>query len=157
MTTSKPEEPEPSDLTWQGSDLVRIPPGDYQAICLAWQGPEWVRAFHCWKLRLDFSLLAEDVSISAFFNLGEDEAKARVGKRSNFFAAWSIANGALPRRGESMTYEVFTDPSLLFLVRVADASWTWSANPLTKERIKVMKPDALIYSRVLKILRVDRR
>ena len=49
-------------LTWQGVDLPRVPPGNYGAACVGWQGPEWVRSIRRWSLRLEFSLLSEDVS-----------------------------------------------------------------------------------------------
>ena len=46
-----------------------------------------------------------------------------------------------------MTLETFTDPSLLYLVRVADS---------TKDGKDAAKPDALIYSRVTEILKIER-
>jgi hypothetical protein len=46
-----------------------------------------------------------------------------------------------------MTLETFTDPSLLYLVRVADC---------LKDGKDADKPDALIYSRVTEILKIER-
>jgi hypothetical protein len=134
-------------LTWQGADLPRVSPGDYQAVCVGWQGPEWCLAFRRWSLRLEFSLLTGEGVVSAFFNMGDDPAKLHLGRRSRFFEVWSMANGEAPRKGQQMALETFTDSSLLYLVRVADA---------TKDGKDRAKPDALVYSRVTEILRIER-
>jgi hypothetical protein len=140
--------PKPSlSLTWQGVDLPRVTPGDYQAVCVRWQGPEWCRAFRRWSLRLEFSLLAENLCVSAFFNMGSDATRPHIGRRSRFYAVWSMANGEAPRKGQQMALETFTDPALLYLVRVADA---------TKDGKDGDKPDALRYSRVTDILKIER-
>jgi len=144
----KPEENAEPNLTWEGGDLPRIPPGNYQAICIGWQGPTWVQMFRKWKLRLEFRLLAEDVCVSAFYNMGENKNKVRIGRRSSFYAAWTLVNGEIPQKRQKMTLETFRDPSLLYWVRVADA---------TKDKDRAAKPDALIYSKVVKILSVDRK
>jgi hypothetical protein len=134
-------------LTWHGIDLPRVSPGNYQAVCIGWQGPEWVRAFRRWSLRLEFSLMDDGTLISAFFNMGSDENEPHIGRRSRFYAAWSLANGDAPRKGQKMTPEVFTEPGLLYSIHVADA---------TKNEKNAAKPEALIYSRVTDILRIDR-
>jgi len=87
-------------LTWEGPDLPRVSPGDYQAVCVAWQGPEWVRAFRRWSLRLEFSLLADGVRVSAFYNMGNDATQWHIGRRSRFYTAWTLANGESPRKGQ---------------------------------------------------------
>ena len=134
-------------LTWMGVDLPRVTPGDYQAVCIGWQGPEWVRAFRRWSIRLEFTLLAEGVNVSVFLNMGNDPSGPRIGRRSRFYEAWCLANGEPPWKGQEMTLETFTEAELLYLVRVADA---------TKDGKDETKPDALIYSRVTEILRVER-
>lgn len=134
-------------LTWQGADLPRVSPGDYQAVCIGWQGPEWCRAFRRWSLRLEFCLLTNGTLVSAFFNLGSDSAEPHIGRRSRFYAVWSLANGEAPRKGQKMGLDTFTDPALLYLVRVADA---------TKDGKAADKPNALVYSRVTDILRIER-
>jgi hypothetical protein len=138
---------ESPDLTWQGIELPRVTPGDYQAVCVAWQGPEWCRSFRRWSLRLEFSLLAEDTCVSAFFNMGSDATGMHIGRRSRYYAAWSMANGESPRKGQRMAPETFTEPGLTYLVRVADAA---------KDGKGEMKANALVYSRVTEILKVDR-
>jgi hypothetical protein len=134
-------------LTWQGADLPRVSPGEYLAVCVGWQGPEWVRAFRRWSLRLEFSLLAEGIAVSAFYNLGNDATGPHIGRRSRLYAVWSLANGEAPRKGQQMTLETFTDPALLYLVRVADA---------TKDGKDETKPDALVCSRVTDIMKIER-
>lgn len=134
-------------LTWQGVDLPRISPGDYVAVCIGWQGPEWVRSFRRWSLRLEFSLLSGEGTVSAFFNMGSDTAQPHIGRRSRFYAVWSMANGEAPRKGQQIALETFTEQGLLYQVRVADA---------TKDGKDEAKPDALVYSRVTEVLRVER-
>lgn len=135
-------------LTWEGADYPHIPPGDYQAVCNRWQGPEWVRAYRRWSLRLEFFLLAENCCASAFLNFGSDPKGPRPqGPRSRFYAAWCMANGERPRKGQQIALETFTEVGLLYLVRVADC---------TKDGMDADKPDALIYSRITEILKVER-
>jgi hypothetical protein len=43
-------------LMWEGPDIPRILAGDYQAVCVGWQGPEWCRAFRRWSVRMEFAL-----------------------------------------------------------------------------------------------------
>jgi len=135
-------------LIWQGTEYPRIPPGDYLAVCSGWQGPEWVRAFYRWSLRLEFSLLSGEGTVSGFLNLGNDPAKRHIARRSKFYALWCQANGEMPRKGQPMTLDTFTDPTLTYLVRVGDA---------LKDAKDELKPDALVYSRVTEILKVERR
>jgi len=135
-------------LMWQGADLPRVSPGDYQAVCVGWQGPEWCLAFRRWSLRLEFSLVTDETLISAFYNMGSNaERPLPPGRRSRFYAAWSLANGEAPRKGQRMALDVFTEAGLLYLVRVADC---------LKDGKDAAKPEALIYSRVTEILRIER-
>ena len=135
-------------LVWEGVELPRVAPGNYQAAYVQWQGPEFVRAFQRWSVRLEFSLLDDGTLVSAFYNLGSDPARPRVGRRSRYYAAWSQANGEPPRKGQKITPEAFAEPGLLYTLQVADA---------LKDEAQKRKPDALVYSRVVNILRVERR
>lgn len=135
-------------LVWEGVELPRVAPGNYRAACVRWQGPEFVRAFQRWSVRLEFSLLDDGTLVSAFYNLGSDPARPRVGRRSRYYAAWSQANGEPPRKGQKITPEAFAEPGLLYTLQVADA---------VKDEAQKRKPDALVYSRVVNILRVERR
>jgi hypothetical protein len=132
-------------LRWEGADLPRVSPGDYQAVCVGWQGPEWVLEYRRWSLRLEFSLLAEGIPVSAFFNFGSDSTEPHPqGRRSKFYRAWCIANGEAPRKGQQVTLSTFTEAGLLYLVRMADC---------LKDGKGADKPDALVYSRVTEIRR----
>ena len=134
-------------LTWQGADLPRVQPGNYQAVCVGWQGPESYIAYRRWSLRLEFSLLDGGTLVSCFFNFGGKSRPCLQGRQSKFYEAWTLANGELPRKGQDMPLETFSDPSLIYVVCVEDCG----AN--SKQGTKL---DALIYSRVTKILKVDR-
>jgi hypothetical protein len=134
-------------LMWEGADLPRVTPGDYQAAFAGWQGPVWVRAFRRWSIRLEFCLIGEGSLVSAFFNLESDPAKPHIGRRSRFYKVWCLANGEAPRRGQQMTPETFAESGLLYVVRVEDS---------LKDEKENEKPDALRYSRVTDVLRVER-
>jgi hypothetical protein len=134
-------------LFWQGADYPRVASGDYQAVCIGWQGPEWVRAYRRWSLRLEFSLFSENSTVSAFLNMGEDPARPHIGRRSKFYALWCQANGEMPRKGQQIALETFTEPGMLYLVRVENGLNDGKGDA---------KPDSLVYSRVTEILKVER-
>jgi hypothetical protein len=135
-------------LVWQGADYPRVPPGDYQAVCTGWQGPEWIKRYRRWSFRAEFCLLSEGECVSAFFNMGNNKRGAHVGRRSRFYAFWCLANGEPPRKGQQMAWEVLTDDGLLYWVRVADK---------VQDEKDETKPDALVYSAVTEVLRVERK
>jgi hypothetical protein len=137
-----------SGLRWEGFTPTRIRPGLYQGFCSRWQGPEWVRAFRRWSIRFEFILLDGETVVSVFYNLGSNPAHKSYGRRSRFYKDWCRANGEPPCKGQRMTYATFTEPGLLYTVRVADA---------TKDERQAEKPDALVYSRVTEIIRVERK
>lgn len=131
-------------LTWEGATYPHVAPGVYRAVCEAWQGPEYCAAFHRYSLRLQFSLLDDGTRVSLFLNF---DKSGPPGRASKFYRAWSMANGEQPRRGQKMTLETFTEPGLIYTVQVEDS---------TKNEKGELKPDALVYSRVKEILRVER-
>lgn len=139
--------PDGSDLVWKGDTYARVPPGIYQAACTGWQGPEWVLNFRRWSLRLNFALLDGEAEVSAFLNLGSDPKRKSYGRRSKFFKAWCQANGETPLKGQRLVFSAFTEPGLLYTVRVADAG---------KDEHQEDKPDVLVYSKVTEIVRVER-
>ena len=108
----------------------------------------WVRGFRRWSLRVEFSLLSGDGVVSAFFNMGNDPAGPRIGRRSRFYGVWCQANGETPKKGQKMAPEALLDASLVYLLRVEDAM---------KDSKDEAKPDALVYSRVTEILKIERR
>lgn len=133
-------------LAWQGADYARIPPGDYQAACVAYQGPDWIRSYKRWSIRLEFSLLWQDACVSAFLNMGSNPEAPQIGRRSKYYALWCQVNGEMPRKGQLMHPEVFTEPGLFYVVRVEDSC---------KDAKDELKPEALVYSRVTEILAVE--
>jgi len=144
MTTEKQK---PPALTWDGADRPRIAPGEYVARCTGFQGPEWIRAFGRWGLRLDFVLDPEEQAVSAFYSLGENRNAFKFGTRSKYFKDWVRANGGPPKRGQEMSPAVLANPEIGYTVRVGDA---------LKDSEGAVKDDALVYSRIDSILAVKR-
>jgi hypothetical protein len=136
-----------SDLVWQGETYARIPPGVYSGSCTSWQGPAWVRAFRRWSLRLNFILMDGETEVSGFLNLGDDPKRKSFGRRSKYYKVWCQANGEPPCKGQRMPPKTFTEPGLLYILRVDDA---------TKDEHQAEKPEALVYSKAMEILRVER-
>ena len=137
---------EPFPWTWRGAEFVRVTPGKYEAICVGYRGPEYVPAYRRYSLILFFLLLADDVEVAMFFNFGSNP-KRRPGPLSRYFVAWVKTNGERPRRGQSMSPEIFTTPGLIYTIRVVDANI---------DAAKADKPPCLIYSRAEEILEVHR-
>ena len=137
----------PPALVWQGADMPRIAPGEYTARCTGYQGPEWVREFGRWGLRLSFVLDPDEQTVSAFYSLGENRHAYKFGSRSKFYKDWVRANGGQPKRGQEMSPEVFVNPAIWYTVHVGDAA---------KDGEGKVKDDALIYSRIDRILEVRR-
>ena len=86
-----------------GRGQAAHPPGDYVARCTGFQGPQWVRAFGRWGLRLDFVLDPEEQAVSAFYSLGENRNAFKFGTRSKYYKDWVRANGGPPKRGQEMS------------------------------------------------------
>jgi hypothetical protein len=144
MTTEKQL---PPAVVWQGADRPRIEPREYTARCTGFQGPEWIREFGRWGIRLEFVLDPDDHVVSAFYSLGENRDAPHIGVRSKYYRTWVLANGRPPRHGQTMNPEVIADPALSFTVHVSDAK--------TDGENRV-KDDAMVYSRIDKILTVTR-
>ncbi len=134
-------------LVWEGAERPRIRPGEYTARCTGYQGPQWVRAFGRWGLRLDFVLEPEEQAVSLFYSLGEDRNAFRFGTRSKYFKDWVRANGGPPKRGQEMSPAVLVNPEIGYTVHVGDA---------VKDSEGALKDGALVYSRIDKILTVKR-
>jgi hypothetical protein len=133
-------------LVWRRPDYPVLSAGRYTVRAVRFQGPEWVRSFHRWSLRLEFALVHEPISVSAFFNFGNDPNGCRIGRQSRFYKAWVIANGEHPRKGQQMTPEVFLDGQF-FEVEVESSRC--DADGETKH-------EAEVYSKVTRILSVSR-
>lgn len=137
----------PPLLRWKGAERPRIPPDEYPARCTGFQGPQWTIAFGSWKLRLDFVLEPDEQAVSAFYAFGEDRNEPKIGTRSKYFKDWVRANGGPPKPGQLMSPEVFVNPDIGYTVHVSDA---------VKDSEGAVKDDALVYSRIDKILTVKR-
>jgi hypothetical protein len=124
-----------------------VPEGRYQAVALRYQGPEWIRAFGRWSLLVEFELLDSGLPVCVFFNLGSDRSAFKIGRKGNYFKAWTLANGELPRKGQAMSPDVFFEGQV-FAVEVRDRS----RNAADEE-----KSDAEIYSAISEIVAVEVR
>jgi hypothetical protein len=142
--TAAPQQRAGVTLTWQGAEYARVSPGAYEAVCVGWKGPDYCAQFHRYSLALKFQLLGEDKEVFLFLNMGKGGPPKRG---SNFFKVWTAANGELPRKGQEMALEIFTEPGLVYTVQVEDAAKDAEGNE---------KPDALVYSRATRVLGVIR-
>ena len=96
------------------------------------QGPEWVRAFSRWSLRIEFHLMDESGTVSLFVNLGNCREKPIVGgRRSKFYRYWTMAIGGPPRKHEVMNYNIFMDKC--FWARIEDCSKDSEGRPKLDE------------------------
>jgi hypothetical protein len=124
---------------FEGKEYARIEPGEYAAQCAhakVYRDP----GFRTWKALLRFRLIDGGQEIYGFYNMGRGESP-HAGRRSRYWAAWTLANGAPPRRGQTMTPRVFRGK--VFLVQVSDVTHTGDGKP--------HHPSA-IYSTVKKII-----
>jgi len=132
---------------WQGPTYCRVTPGIYTAVATKYQGPDWLKNYQRWSIRLEFSLLDDpDVLVSRFMSLGEKSDKPSGGRNSDYFKAWVMANGEMPKKGERMLPERFLEGQI-YRIMVEDA---------VKNPDQTAKGDAEKYSRVTKILSVER-
>lgn len=137
----------PPSLVWRGANRPRIAPGDYPARCTGHQGPQWIREWGRWGLRLEFALDPDEQQVSIFYSFGENRDVPKIGNRSKYFKDWVRANGGSPNNGQEMSPEVFVNPEIGYTVRVSDA---------VKDGEGKLKDDALVYSRIDRIVEVKR-
>ena len=105
------------------------------------QGPEWVRAFCRWSLRIEFHLMDEPGTVSLFVNLGTNRDRPTVGgRRSNYYRFWTMANGTPPRKGEAMHYDIF----------IGKCFWALVENSVTDNAGR-QKPEHDVYSRIVEL------
>ncbi len=130
-----------SGLVWRGPEYPVLDSGRYTVRAVTFQGPQWVRSYMRWSLRLEFSLVTEPGSISAFFNFGNDPHQPRIGRRSRYYKAWVLANGEHPRKRQVMSPETFLDGQF-FEVDVESCN---------RDEHGQQKPEAELYSRVTHI------
>ena len=111
--------------TFDGAEYAKIGPGTYSAQCVhckIYRDP----GFRSWKALLRFKLLDDGQEVFGFFNLGTGE-NPHAGRRSRYWHAWTLANGAVPRKRQSMSARVFRGK--VFLVVVSDVTRTADGKP----------------------------
>lgn len=132
----------PLALVWHGAEYPRIEPGRYWAEAVRIIGPDYLARFKRYSLGIVFRLLDRpEVEVVCFLNLGSE---GKPHRRSNFFRAWTMANGQPPKTGQPMDPIVFLQGQT-FEVRVDD-------NGLDPDGEK--KNEAEVYSVVRKIIRI---
>lgn len=134
-------------LKWQGPSYPHLPPGRYSAVAIRAQGPEWLRRHQRWSLLVEFRLLAEDVLLACFYNLGTNPDACEITRGGFYFHDWTLANGAPPRKGQAMEPEVFLQ-SQVFTVDVVDSKAASKDQPKSPEEA---------YSRVRQVIAVEAR
>ena len=110
---------------FEGTEYARLKPGKYSAQCVhakVYFDP----GFRTWKALLRFRLTDGGVEVYGFFNLGRGE-KPHAGRRSRYWEAWTLANGAPPRKRQTMTARVFRGK--VFLVEVANVTQAGDGKP----------------------------
>ena len=130
-------------MVWRGPEYPLLTPGKYQVRGVKIQGPEWVRSYLRWSLRVEFALTTEVGNVSAFYNLGSDKDAQRIGRQSRYYKAWVVANRGHPYKGQMMTPEAFLEGQF-FEVEVENCDKDAQGN---------LKPEAEVYSRITKIVR----
>jgi hypothetical protein len=125
---------EPYTVTDDGPLLVRV---------LEVQGPEWIRKYQRWSIRLECKGVFEPVSLSLFLNLGGAKGGPGVpGRQSKYYKHWTMGNGGPPKKGQEMNWEVFLGK---FFVAKVEKSTTDAKG---KEKI-----EEEIYSRISEFVR----
>lgn len=126
------------DIVWNGAEYPKLDAGVRLVRVHAIQGPEWVRRFSRWSLRLECRLTDEEADASIFFNLGTYRASPSIGRgrQSKYYRAWVLANGGEPpRKGQSMEPSIFIDK--FFYARVENCKRDSDGN---------LKDEAAVYS-----------
>jgi hypothetical protein len=135
----------PPEISVKFLEYPRISPGVYSVVGKSIQGPEWVRAYGSWRLRVEFETLSGDGPVSRFFNLGNNPDGPHAARRSMYLAWWSAANGEPLKRGQVPSADVFLDGQV-FTVRVDDSR---------SNSKREAKRDDEIYSRVTELHAVN--
>ena len=104
---------------FEGATYARIEPGIYPAQCVhgkIYRDP----GFRAWKALLRFRVESGQ-EIFGFFHLGTG-VSPHAGRRSRYWAAWTLANGAPPRKRQTMSARVFRGK--VFRVQASDVVQT---------------------------------
>jgi hypothetical protein len=125
---------------------TRVQPGQYPLRCIS-QKIEYVHMYRAWKCRLIFAFmdLETEGTVAKWFHLGRDREAPAIGRKSDYFQAWIMANdGQAPKRGCTMTARTFVDK--IFLCVIEDVIRTSDPD--------IMHSEATRYSSVRKILKL---
>jgi hypothetical protein len=140
-SVEKPQAPTP---VWTGPEYPRILPGQYTASAVRVITPQYIRRWQRWSLGICFCPFAEPgVEVTLFLNLGKNMVPKRG---SDFFRAWTQANGEAPKKGKPMDPRVFLEGQI-YEIEIVDADVDSDGKP---------KSDAEIYSKVRRIVSVLR-
>jgi len=126
---------------WQGQQYPKHDEGVRLVRVAKIHGPQWVNRYRRWSVRLVCLLTDEPGEVSYFMNMGNKRDEPRAGKQSNYYKAWTLANGEPPRKGQPMAPEVFLDK--FFRVRIADCR---------KDSDEKEKSEGDVYSHVTEFL-----
>jgi hypothetical protein len=103
------------DAPTSNDDLPRIPPGEYDAICIAtergrsWGGRE--------DIYLRFRIHGSPCHGTTLFMVCTYHAKAELSRRHKYWQQWTLANGGPPLRGERLSPAVFHNRLFRVIVR----------------------------------------
>ena len=125
---------------WDGKEYQRHEEGERLIQVRKIQGPEWVRSYSRWSIRLECCLTDEPGEVSYFMNMGNDREGPRAGRHSNYYKAWTLANGGPPRKGEAMDPKIFLDK--FFRAQVTDCK---------KDSNDKDKPKGDVYSHITEL------
>jgi len=139
LTSTEPELIEDVSPVFEGGEYARIRSGEYDAQCV------FARSYHdpgfrAWKTLLRFRIIDSGQEVCGFFNLGR-RPKPHVGRRSRYWAAWTLANGAPPRKRQVMTARVFRGK--VFRVKVEDVTRSGDGKRHSKSAIYSTVKDVL--------------
>lgn len=120
--TGRPAKPRKgsSDAPVCAVEYPHIAAGIYTMRCIeakAYFDPQFRR--HVCRLAFMDPNTGDGASIYGFINLGRGESP-KAGRRSRYWKAWTMANGAPARRGQTMTPKIFY--GRWFRVEVADVT-----------------------------------
>jgi hypothetical protein len=131
-------------VVWDGRDYQRLETGLREVYVAEVQGPEWVRSFRRWSLRIGCCTVDEPGEVSAFVNLGEgDRPSLGKGRQSRAYRLIVLALGGPPPRGQIDFKQILVGKH--FLVRIDDCAFD------SRNR---QKSEGEIYSRIAEFVRL---
>jgi hypothetical protein len=110
-------------VIWKGREYERLDRGRREVRVVEVQGPEWVRRYRRWSLRVGCQTLDEPGKVSAFLNLGKDPNRPSMGtgRQSRIYKLVTLAKGEPPRNGERIDFEALL-LGKCFLVQIDDCT-----------------------------------